>query len=168
MAAEAARGVDANGEAEFVTERFEAVDAGFGLVPKAEVFAFVKLGDVEGLLENVSSEVVSSGLRELGGKGQDEQGVDAGGGEECDLFRERSDKGLAGFRADDAGRVRVEGDGDGGEAERASTGDDFGDDPLMAEVDAVKVADGGYGRAEVAGDFRELAIDFHQAISNWS
>ncbi len=47
----------------------------------------------------------------------------------------------------------------------AGAGDDLGDDPLMAAVDAVEVADGGDGGAEVGGDLGELVIDLHQAIS---
>ena len=52
-------------------------------------------------------------------------------------------------------------------AERAGAGDDLGDDPLMAAMDAVEVADGGDGGAEVRGNLCELAEDLHQAISNF-
>ena len=104
LAAEALRGVDADGEAEFAAEGFEAVDACFGLVAEAEVFAFVQLGDVEGLLEDVGGEVARGGAGELGGEGQDEEGVDAGGGEEFELFGERGDEGLAAIRGGGRGR----------------------------------------------------------------
>ena len=46
--------------------------------------------------------------------------------------------------------------------------DDFGDDPLVAAMDAVEVADGGDGGAEAGGDLGELAKDLHQAISKGS
>ena len=122
---------------------------------------------MESLLEDLRCEIARGSFGELRGEGQDEQGVDAGGGEEFDFFGEWCDEGLAGFGPNDAGGVWIEGDGDGGEAESAGAGDDFGDDPLVAVMHAVEIADGGDGWAEVAGDFCELAIDLHQAISNW-
>ena len=75
---------------------------------------------------------------------------------------------MARFGADDAGGVGVEGDGYGAEAEGAGSGYDFGDDPLVAAMDAVEVADGGYGGAEVRRDLGEVAVYLHQAISKWS
>ena len=87
LSADDARGVDADGEAEFAAERFEAVDAGLGLIAEAEVFAFVQLGDVEGLLQNIGGEGARRHARELAGEGQDEQRIDAGGGEEFELLR---------------------------------------------------------------------------------
>ena len=56
------------------------------------------------------------------------------------------------FGAEDAGGMGVEGDGDGWNAEGAGACDDLGDDPLVAAMDAVEVADGGDGWAEVWGD----------------
>ncbi len=82
------------------------------------------------------------------------------------LFGERRDERLARLGADDASGMRVEGDGDGFDAERAGARDDLGDDPLMAAMHAVEVADGGDRWAEVRGDLCELAEDLHQAISN--
>jgi len=158
-------GVDADGEAKLVAEGFEAVDAGLGLVAETEVFAFVQLGDVQGLLQDLGGEDAGGHVREFDGEGQDEDSVDTGCGEEFELLHERGDEGLAGFGADDAGRVRVEGDGDGDEAEGAGAGDDLGDDPLVAAMHTVEVADGGDRRAEVCGDFCELAVYLHQAIS---
>ncbi len=55
----------------------------------------------------------------------------------------------------------IEGDGEGLDAERAGAGDDLGDDPLMAAVHAVEVADGGDGGAEVGGSsasWRKICI----------
>jgi hypothetical protein len=63
--------------------------------------------------------------------------------------------------------MRVEGDSHGPDAEGAGTGDDLGDDPLMAAMDTVEVADGGDGWTEVRGNLCELAEDLHQAISKF-
>ena len=57
-------------------------DAGLGVVAEAEVFALVDLGDVEGVDEDVGDEVAGMQVAELVGEGEDEGGVDAGGGEE--------------------------------------------------------------------------------------
>ncbi len=100
------------------------------------------------------------------GEGKDEDGVDAGGFEEFELLRMRGVmSGQAGVGAEDSRGMGIEGDGDGGLVEFAGAGDDLGDDPLVAAMDAVEVADGGDGGAEVGGEIGELAIDAHQAIS---
>ena len=83
----------------------------------------------------------------------------------CD---ERRDQRLAGFGADDACGVGIEGDGDGADASCARLRYDLGDDPLVAAMDAVEVADGGDGWAEVSGDVGELTEYLHQAISKVS
>jgi hypothetical protein len=59
--------------------------------------------------------------------------------------------GLGIFRAEDAGGVGVEGDGEGFCAEEAGALDNLGDDCLVAEVHAVEVADGGDDRSGGAG-----------------
>ena len=91
LAAKAARSVDADLEVQLATEGFEAFDVGLGLVTEAEVFAFVKLGYVEGLLEDFGGEGAGGLAREIGGKGKEEQSVDARGFEKFELLREGSD-----------------------------------------------------------------------------
>ena len=71
------------------------------------------------------------------------------------VFGEWGDEGEGGFGAEDAGGVGIEGDGEGLCAEGAGAGDDLGDDPLVAAMHAVEVADGGDGGAEVGGDLGE-------------
>ena len=48
-----------------------------------------------------------------------------------------------------------EGDGDGFFAEGLRAGDDLFDDPEVAAMDSVEVADGGDGGAEVGGELGE-------------
>lgn len=91
LAAKAVWGVDADFEVQLMTKSFEAFDVGFGLVTEAEVFAFVKLGDVEGLLEDFGGEGAGGLAREVGGEGKDEESVEAGGFEERELLREGCD-----------------------------------------------------------------------------
>ena len=98
------------------------------------------------------------------GEGKDERGVDAGGGEEFELARERGDERLRVFGAKDAGGVGIEGDGEGLAAEEAGAGDDLGDDSLVAEVHAVEVADGGDDGGGRGGEVGELAVDVQGAV----
>ena len=103
---------------------------------------------------------------EVFSEGQDDDGVDTGGAKKVEFLGEWGDEGQGGFGAQDAGGVGIEGDGYGGEAERAGAGDDLGYDPLVAEVHAVEVADGGDAGAESAGFRRWMVVDF--ASGGWT
>ena len=81
------------------------------------------------------------------GEGKDQGAVDAGGGEQLEFPGQGSDKGVGVVGTQDAGGGWIEGDGERSAAEEAGAGDDLGDNALMAEVDAVEVADGGDYRA---------------------
>ena len=159
--AKGAGGVGADGEAEFMAELGETVSTGFSLVTEAEVFALVDFDDVGGVTEDVRGELASGEMREGEIEGENEGSVNAGGGEETEFLFERSDESEIGLLAEDAGGVRVKGDGEGGYAERFSASDDLGDDPLMAAVDAVEVPDGGDGGAEAGRELGETAVDLH-------
>ncbi len=158
--ADDAGSVDDDAESEFAAEGFEAVDTGLGVVAEAEVFAFVDLGGVDGVDEDVLGEFAGVHVAEGVGEGKDESCVDAGGGEEFELAGKRGDEPLRVFRAEDAGGVRIEGDGEGLSAEEAGAGADFGDDSLMAEVHAVEVADGGDDGGVGSGEVGELGVEF--------
>jgi len=125
----------------------------------------MQLGDVEGLLQDVGGEGARGVLGELFGEGEDEDSVEARGFEEFELAGEGRDEWQACVGAEDSCGVGIEGDGDGGLVEFPGAGDDLGDDPLVAAMNPVEVADGGDGGAEVGGEIGELAIDAHQAIS---
>src|SRR5579875_712907 len=163
-----ARIVETDGEAQLAAQRGKAFDTCFCLVAEAKVFAFVKLLNMQRVAKNGGDELARGVACKFRRKGEDEQRVESRGGEQTDLFRKRRDERLARFGADDAGRMRVEGDGDGCDAECARAGDDLGDNPLVAAMYAVEVADSGDGGAEVRGHVCEFAIELHQAISNWS
>jgi hypothetical protein len=121
-AAQGERGVDGDAEVEGAAEFGEGGDVGLGVVAEAEVFALVDLGDVEGVAQDGLREVVGGGVAESFGEGQDEGGVEAGGGEEFELAWERGDEGEGLRGAEDAGGVGVEGDGEGLAAEEARAG----------------------------------------------
>ena len=76
---------------------------------------------------------------------------------------QRGDEGVGGVGAENADGVGVEGDGEGVEGEGVGSvaGVYLVDDPAMAAVDAVEVADAGNGGAEVGRDFGEGAKDLH-------
>jgi len=72
------RRIDADAEAELAAQHLEAVDACFGLIAEVKVFAFVQFGYMQSPLEHVCGEAAGRHSRELLGKGQDENRVDAG------------------------------------------------------------------------------------------
>ena len=122
---------------------------------KAEVFSFVEFDDVEGLVEDFGSEGPGGHLREVFGEGNDDDCVEAGGGKELEFFGEWGDEREDGFGTEGAGGVGLEGDRHGFCAESAGAVYDFFDDPQVAAMDSVEVADGGDGGAEVGGDLGE-------------
>ncbi len=71
------------------------------------------------------------------------------------------------FRVEDAGRVGIEGDGEGLAAEKTGASDDLRDDSLVAKMHAVEVANGGDDGGGRGGQFGELAVDDH-ASGEWS
>ena len=164
------RGVGLDGEAEFLAEDFEAVDAGFSLVAEAEVFALVDLADAAAFAEDLLGELAGGEAGEFGCEGEQEGGVDAGLGEEVEFLGGGGDEGVGGVGAEDADGVGVEGDGEGFEGlsllrKRAGAGEDLVDDPAVAAVDAVEVADGGDDGAEGGGDCGEGFEDVHDRAS---
>ncbi len=66
--------------------------------------------------------------------------------------------------AQNADGMGVKGDGERAQAEEASAGDDLIDDPGVAAMDAVEVADGGDDGAEVGGESGEIREDVHRAV----
>ena len=70
-ASDGLRRVDADPEAEFAAQHFEAVDACFGLIAEVKVFAFVQLSYMQNPLQNVCGEAAGGRSRELFGEGQD-------------------------------------------------------------------------------------------------
>ena len=94
-AAQAERGVDDDGEAEFAAQGLQAGragDAGLGLAAKTEVGALVHLGDVEGAGQDAGGEVAGGAAAKLVVEGQDEGGVDSGGGEQFQLAGQRREE----------------------------------------------------------------------------
>ena len=142
-----AGGVAADAEAEFVAESFEGVDAGLGAVAEAEVFAFVELDDVEfaaGYLREVRADIVASSSV----KGRTRMASMPVAARSSSFCAQRGDERRAVGRRTRAGwgsKVMARERWPSGACAR----DDLGDDPLVAAVDAVEVADGGDGRRAV-------------------
>ena len=161
--------MDDDGEAKLAAQGLQAIGAGdacLGLVAKAEVGALVDLGDVEGSGQDAGGEVAGGAAAQLIGEGQDECGVDPGGGEEFQLAGQRSEEEMRPLRVQDAGGMRLEGDGEREAGERAGAADDLGDDSLMAEMHPVVVADGGDDGGGQGREFGELAVDAHGAFDS--
>ena len=138
-----------------MAQGFEVVDVSFGVVAEAEVFSFVEFGDVESFVEDFSGEGSGGHLRELFGEGNDDDCVESGSGEELEFFGERGDEGEGGFGTEDARGMGFERDCYRWNAKFAGAGDDLFNDPLMATMHAIEVADGGDGGAVVGWDLGE-------------
>ena len=138
-------------------------DAGLGAVAEAEVAALVEGEDAEAALEDLLDEVEGGEVGERGVEGQDEGGVDAGGGEEAEALGDEGEQAGSLGRAEESLGVGIEGDGDGAGVAVARVGQRCGEQMLVAAVDAVEVADDGDGGAEVGGQLGERAVDLHPA-----
>ena len=130
-----------DGEVEVVAEEGQIVDAGLGVVAEAEGFSFVHFDGVETIAQDGFSKLRGAPETKLVEREDDDE-VNAGLSEECELLCERRDERKMAVRKKDVCGMRVEGDGDGAGASLACAGDNFGDDGLVAAVDPVEVADG--------------------------
>ena len=98
-------------------------------------------------------------MAKIVGEGQDEDEVEASGGEKVELFGDGGDEGEAGIGAKDVGGVGVEGDSDGTGVQGFRAVEDGGDDHAVAAVDAVEVANGDDGGAGEGREFGDGAGD---------
>ena len=161
-AADLKRRVDVDGKSEPGTEGAEFVDAGLSAVSEAEVVAFVDLDRVEAMEEHVAGEGFSALPREFGGKGKDDDGIDAGGGKEIEAFgQRRRDEAWTGAGAQQIRGVGLKGDRDRPRAERVGTLDDACQQEAMAKVHPVIVADTDDGGSVVVGQLGGIAEDLH-------
>ena len=158
------RGMYVDSEAEAAAELAQLGDAGLGMMPEVKVAAFVQAADAENLDEDASDKLLRREAGERCVEWQHDNGVNAGGGKQWDTAGHGSEQfGRAGG-AEEPLRVGVESDGDGAEAEGARFSDDGREDFLVAEVDAVEVADGGDNGSGGRWKPGELAVDI-QGVS---
>jgi hypothetical protein len=144
--------MDLESEAELGGKVEEFSDASLGVVAEAEVTAFVKAEQAEGVVEDGADKFAGreAGQRRI--EGQYEHGVDAGEREQAKAFVERREqsRGLGG--PEELFWMWLEGDGDGASSKGAGIGSGGREDLPVAEVDSVEVADGGDGGAKAGGD----------------
>ena len=125
------------------------------------------LDRAERVAKDLLRELAGGEGAEILGKGEDEGEVNAGFGEELKFARERGDEWGAGgafASVEHVGGVGVEGDYDGAGVQDLGPGSDLRDDGLVADVDAVKVADrdnGGLVGAGQGGELGEGVGDLH-------
>ena len=141
-----------DGEAELLAELLEFGSAGLGSVAEAEIVTFVNLDGVERLLEDLVGEVEGGEAREILGEGDHDSGIDAALSDQIEALRERRDEARGLFGAENANWMGIEGDGKGLRAKRNSALADVVHDGLMAEVNAVEVADGEDRSGEAGGN----------------
>ena len=61
------------------------------MVAEAAVFSFMEFDDVEAALEDLGCELAGGHVGQVFGEGEDDDGVEAGGGEDVEFFGERRD-----------------------------------------------------------------------------
>jgi len=135
---------DADVEAVLAGESGEELDVAGVAMAEAEVFA-----DQDGahgkLVEEDTEKIFGREAGELEVEAEDEDGVEAGAVELSEALREGANlrRGVGG--AEDFERKRVESDGGGDGGGGAGVFEDAAEDFLVAEVDAVEIADGESG-----------------------
>ena len=143
-------------EAELGTEPAEEGGVARLFVAKAKVFADENSADAEGADENLLGEVLRGEAREIVGERQDNGGLEAERSEAAEALGLRGKARRRGFGAKDFLGRRVEGQDGSDGVNIAGSGDGSAKDVLVAEVDAVEVADGegaAEGRGKVCGPF---------------
>jgi len=151
--------VDVDGEAEAGAKLAQFSDACPGVMTEVEVAAFMQAANAKNIYEYPADKLLRGQDGERCVKGQDDDSVNAGGGEQLhSAGHGREQFGRAGG-AKKPLRVGIEGDGYGADSEGPGFGHHRGEDFLVAEVDAVEVADGGDGGAETGGNLRDGVVD---------
>ena len=134
--------VDVDGKAELRAESGQFMDAGPCAKAEAEVVAFVDLDSTQPFEQHALDKAFGALLRELGGKGKNHRGVDAGGGEQIEALAEAgSDEAWSGAGAQEVAGMRFEGDGDREGVECASPLHYACQQEAVAEMETIVVAD---------------------------
>ena len=137
------------------------------LVAEAKVVSLVDFDGVKTVAQHRGDEGLSGHFAEFVGEGKDEHGVDSRGLKQVEAFGHGGDELGRSLGPKDARRVRIEGDRDGLCSEFSRAVLDLRQQPLVAAMDSVEVADAGDGGAEVCGDLVEVAKDVHGSNLEW-
>ena len=155
-----------HGEAEFLPELRELVYAGLGAAAEAEVAALMQRANLEPVDEDLLNKVAGAHVGKLGIEGQHKHSVNARGSEQPQAFVEEGKQARRLGGAKKLLGVRIEGDGKRTGAQGLRFGNNGGEDLPMAEVHAVKVADGRDRRAEIRGQLGERTEDGSRALAH--
>src|SRR5882757_5672961 len=111
-------------------------------VAEVKIFAHQDGADVQAAHQNLLDELFGGKAREIEGEGEDDGGLQAYGAEPVHALGIGGEAERSGFRAKDSARGWIESEGGGDVASFRGVLDGGADDGLMAEVDAVEIADG--------------------------
>src|ERR1044071_355429 len=139
------------GEAELLSRGLQLLEMPFASRAEGEVAADAHFRDLQRADEELFDEAVRRPARELVREGDDEERVDAHLPDQFFFLRQSEDLLRHAVGRDDGERMRVKGDDRRGPAGLSRARDDAADDGLMADVQAVEVADRGDA---VAGEVR--------------
>src|SRR5712672_67596 len=112
------------------------------LVAEVKIFAYQDGAHVQAADQNLLDELFGGEAREIECEGKNDGGLQAYGAEPVHALRIGGEAERSGFRAQDSARGGIEGQGGGDVASFRGVLDGGADDGLMAEVDAVEIADG--------------------------
>jgi len=128
---------------------------------EVEVISLMNLAGMEVFFQDVVGKLVRRHQREIASKRQHQNRVERGGLEEAEFFRGWSQQFESMIGAQNAGRMRLEGDDDGMRLGGLGAANDFIDDRAVRAVDAIKIADADKRGTEVARNFVEFVKDLH-------
>lgn len=113
-----------------------------------------------------ADEVGGLGGGEVAVERDDENVVEAEAADELELVQRGGEKARCLVGAEDADRVRVEGDGDGGAARQAGVVERAAEDGLVPEMHSIEDADGEEDRAGEVGEVGDGAEGSHGEMTN--
>jgi hypothetical protein len=131
------------------------------LVPEVEVVAFVNFPGMKPLLKNFMGKLVRRHQRKIAREGEQQDRIDAGGFQESQLFRKRSQQLQVVIGPQDAGGVGIKGDNHRLPAPGFRAPHDFVQNMAVSAVHTVEVTNADERGTEIAGNIVEFVESSH-------
>src|ERR1039458_6891309 len=139
----------------------QQLDVSRGFVPEVEVVAFVNLAGMQALLQNFMGKLVRRHQRKIAREGEQQNRVDAGGFQQAQFLRSRSQQFQVVIGTQDAGGVGLEGDSHRLRVSGFRSPHDLIQNMPVSAVYAVEVTDAEQRGTEVAGNIVEFVESSH-------
>ena len=161
LAVEGDGGEVVNGEMEFGSQTVEERDVAPALMSKGELRPHADAVDVAAVADEGADEVLGGLFAEGAVEVEEEGGVQAEGFDGAEFLGQGVEERRDASGGDDGGGMGVEGDDDGERAVLAGVHQGLPEDLLVAEVDAIKRANGDADAARRGGKFAGAVEKFH-------